>query len=217
MKSLESRAYILVICRPVFTSRFFGPSQFGGFLTKTSNWKDNKHNTGSPARFWQTRTHENNFTLSFLLLWGIVRRESPVSAGRQCCHTLTAGTRWTWLHKHRCGVSRLTIRACDWVSASAKRLPQSRHIPLIVKNPWFTLKKIAIAFPVDAQLDAAVAAAGALSAPRWIPREGRARVQCFKDTTRGQCCTCNKEFALCVVRPQNPGKSFIILTPCWFG
>lgn len=134
MKSLESRAYILIICRPVFTSRFFGLSQFGGFLRKMSNWKDNKRNTGSPARFWQTRRHENNFTLSFLLLWGIVRRESPLSAGRQCFHTLTAGTRWTWLHKHRWGIWRLTIRACDWVSGSAKLLPQSRHNPRIVKK-----------------------------------------------------------------------------------
>lgn len=172
MKSFESHAYILIVCRPVFTSRFFGSSQFGGFLTKMSNWKTlNTTQTQtqsilSPARFWKTRAHENNFTLSFLLLWGIVWRESPVSAGRQCCHTLTGGTRWTWLDKYWLGISRLTIRACDWLSGSAKRLPQSHHNPRIVKNSWFTLRKTTIVVVVDAQLDAAVGATVALSAPR---------------------------------------------------
>lgn len=84
------------------------------------------------------------------------------------------------------GISRLTVRACDWVPDSQKLLPEPRNNSRIVKTSWFTVTTIM--FAVCAQLQAAVtaAAAAALSAQWWIPSEGCSRLQHPKATAGGQ-------------------------------
>lgn len=66
----------------------------------------------SPTLFFKKKRKKFKiyFTFSFLLLWGMLRWEAPVSAGRQCCHTLTAEACW--------GLSGLTIQTCDRVRAT---------------------------------------------------------------------------------------------------
>lgn len=89
----------------------------------------------------------------------------------------------------------------DWPSEHVTRQSVFRNHATIrwLSNSWSTQRKTTIALAVEAQLDAAVAAAGALSAPRRIHREGCARLQRLTVTTRGQCCTCNKEFGFCTL------------------
>lgn len=161
--------------------------------------KDIKHNTQSPALTKKERT-------KITLPYPFCSCEACWGRNPRCQQVGSVVTHWQqdpgehystyWL-----GISRLTIRACDWVLGSAKPLPEPHNNPRIVNNPWFLVRKTTIIFAVYAQLDAPVAAAAALSAPRWIPSEGCSRLNRIKGTEGGsvlQCCARSKEFLFAV-------------------